>query len=94
MSDKVVYEFRFIETEDGFRFEFNGDKEQLKKMVFGPGMCHGSGFDWGMGHWGRNRGGYRSHRRKHGPGFTPPWTWWWDKDDEPEGEPTPPKDRV
>lgn len=38
MSEKVLQEIRFIETNDGFRIEAKGDKEQLKAMGLGPGM--------------------------------------------------------
>ena len=74
MAEKVLHEVRFIETDDGYRVEVKGDKEQLKKMGmmhfgkkgFGPGMFFGRGR---RGHWGRGHG--------YGP---PPWAW----DCEPE----------
>lgn len=33
--DKVLHEFRIIETDDGFRIEIKGDKEQLRPMIMG-----------------------------------------------------------
>ena len=62
MADKVIHEVKFIETDDGYRVEINGDKEQLKKMFdkgrgFGPmgffshKMRHAS---WGRGPWAIN----------------------------------------
>ncbi len=36
--EKVIHEVRFVETDDGFRVEIKGDKEQIRKMGFGPGM--------------------------------------------------------
>lgn len=82
MTEKVIHEVRFIETDDGFRIEVKGDKERMKKMGFGPGM----GFWPGMGFRPRMHF-WRAGRRpwKHGHGFGPPWMWgWWGE--EPEGE--------
>ena len=80
MTEKVLSEIRFIETDDGYRVEFKGDKEQLKKMGFmhrgcGPGRFFGRGRGkfWGGGH------GY-------GP---PPWAWEWE---EMSGEDAPPSE--
>jgi hypothetical protein len=99
MTEKVVHEGRFIETDDGYRIEVKGDKERLKEMGFGPGMM---GFGRGMGFgprmfFKRRRGrhGRHGHRRhRFGPGFGP-WSWWSDwfeEDDEDETEKEPPKD--
>ncbi len=93
-KEKIIYEFRFFETEDGFRFEFNGDKDHLKNMGFEPGMGQNSCFGWGMGHFQKHRGRYKKHWRKHGRGFSPPWSWWWDNDDEPEEGPKPPNEKA
>jgi hypothetical protein len=46
MTEKVISEIRLIETDDGYRIEMKGDKENLKKMGFthkgfGPGRCFG-----------------------------------------------------
>ena len=86
MGEKVIHEVKFVETDDGFRIEFKGDKERLRKMGFGPGM----GFDPAMRfklrhehfrhhHHGPRRGGW-------GMGYGP-WGWWWDDEPEEEGEP-------
>lgn len=57
MTEKVIQEIRFIETDDGFRIEATGDKEQLKAMGFGPEMFRmGRGF------------GRKGHHRRHRPG--------------------------
>jgi hypothetical protein len=90
MSEKVIGEIRFIETEDGFRVEVKGDKEQLKKMGWKPGA--GPGFMGMGGHhkrawhgmwpgFGRHHGP-RSHFGR-GPGFArgrggPCFWWYWD----------------
>jgi hypothetical protein len=70
VTEKVLSEIRFIETDDGYRVEIKGDKEKLEKMGFmhkgfGPGksFCRGRGKFWGRGH------GY-------GP---PPWAWEWEE---------------
>ena len=75
MTEKLLTEMRFIETDDGYRIEMKGDKENLKKMGFthkgfGPGrFCgRGRGRFWGRGH------GY-------GP---PPWAWEWEEMSEEE----------
>ena len=71
MTEKVLHEVRFIETDDGYRVEIKGDKEQLKEM----GMMHfgkkgfGPGKFFGRGHGWRGFGG-----RGHGFG-PPPWAW-------------------
>jgi hypothetical protein len=76
--EKVIQEFRVIETDDGYRIEIKGDKEKMKPFI----NCFGS-----KRHSRRNR-----RRRWGGPfGFGPmawmramhsggPW------DFEPEGE--------
>jgi len=84
MTEKVLHEVRFIETDDGFRVEIKGDKEQLKKMGmmhfgkkgFGPGMFFGRG-PGKRGFWGRGHG--------YGP---PPWAWDCGQTEETE-EPSP-----
>ena len=78
MEDKVISEFKVVETEDGYRIEIKGDKEKLKKMFehgprgFFPGMRHGR---HGFGPFGF---------RHHGPWGHGPWGWW---DEEDEGQP-------
>ncbi len=96
MTEKVIHEVRFIETDDGFRVEVKGDKERIKKMGFGPGMMgFGSGMGFGPGMMGfgpgmrfkrkrhrrHGRHGHREHHHGRGPSFGS-WGWWWDDDDE------------
>lgn len=38
MDEKVHYEIKFVETEDGYRLEASGDKEALKRLGIGPNM--------------------------------------------------------
>ena len=90
MTEKVLHEVRFIETDDGFRIEVKGDKELLKKMGFGPSsMGFGPG-PMGFGprfHFGAHQRRHRPHGRHRkfifGPGAGP-WAWWDQWDDEPE----------
>jgi hypothetical protein len=80
MTEKVLHEVRFIETDDGFRVEIKGDKEQLKQMGmmhfgkkgFGPGGFFGRG-QGRRGFWGRGHG--------FGP---PPWAWDYEPSEEAE----------
>jgi hypothetical protein len=59
--DKVISEFKVVETDDGFRIEIKGDKEAIRRMLrgFGPhshfGGPFGRGFRFGFGpgFWGR-----------------------------------------
>lgn len=40
--EKVINEFRVIETDDGFRIEIKGDKEKIKSFMSGFGKhAHG-----------------------------------------------------
>jgi len=72
MTEKVLHEIRFIETDDGFRLEINGDKEKMREMGFIPGMMrfgqgqHFGGFPHGSrGPRGPRMG--RMRRRGRGP---------------------------
>jgi hypothetical protein len=51
--EKVINEFRIIETDDGFRIEIKGDKEAIRQMLhgFGAGFPFGRGFRFGPGFW-------------------------------------------
>lgn len=59
--EKVINEFRVIETDDGFRIEIKGDKEAIREMLrgFGPHgfrrrkhpRGHGFGFGFGPRFW-------------------------------------------
>ena len=69
--EKVINEFRVIETDDGFRIEIKGDKEKIKSFMSGFGMP-GVG-----GHAHRHhRGGHRRAGRfgPFGHHFGP-WMW-------------------
>ena len=37
--EKVISEFKVIETEDGFRIEIKGNKEAIRRMLSGIGLC-------------------------------------------------------
>jgi hypothetical protein len=82
MVEKVIQEFRIIETEDGFRIEIKGDKERIRQFVMGLDPRN-----WER--WAR-----RWRRRASGAGFAfGPWGWgfgpwgppWWEEG-EPEEE--------
>ena len=64
MSEKVIYEVRLIETEDGLRIEMKGDKERMRDFARGHNTHwfgrhgawkrwahHGRHFGWGFGPW-------------------------------------------
>jgi hypothetical protein len=98
MSEKIISEIRFVETEDVFRIGVKGDMERLKNMDWGPGPCgpdFPSFMDFGPGRrfWKWRRRGRHGHGRHHGPPpGARPW-WYWDAD-EPEEDPDfdmPPK---
>lgn len=83
MEDKVIHEFKIIETEDGFRIEIKGDKERIRQMGFGPfGRFRGRHHRHGP--HGRH-GGHHFRVEKHF-GWGPPW-WWYEEEDEDRGEP-------
>lgn len=95
MSEKIISEIRFVETDDGFRVEVKGDFERLKNMDWGSGWGSGPcgpdfssfmGFGHGRRFWKRRRHGHgrhQGHGRHHGPPpGARPW-WFWDAD-EPE----------
>jgi hypothetical protein len=58
--EKVVNEVRVIETDDGFRVEIKGDKDQIKAFM--------SGF-------GKHKRGSHRHGRGRGGFPFPPWMW-------------------
>jgi hypothetical protein len=56
--EKVINEFKVVETDDGFRIEIKGDKEMIRRMLRGfgsPFRKHHHGFGphfWGgFGDW-------------------------------------------
>ena len=64
--DKIITEFRVIETDDGFRIEVKGDKQAIHKWMKHLGMCSPM-------HRGRHRmpfGPWGFHHAHHGSG---PW---------------------
>jgi hypothetical protein len=82
--EKVIQEFRIIETDDGFRIEIKGDKEQLRDFVmnmdprrWGP-MHHHGGPAGGPPPW-MGHGPFR--RGRFGP-FQ--FGWGFDAEDEEE----------
>jgi hypothetical protein len=79
--DKVINEFRVIETEDGFRIEVKGDKEKMKRFMRGF-----RGYRGRHGYRGRWRGpfGFRMGPMMWMHGF--PWWGPWDFEEEDEGE--------
>jgi hypothetical protein len=52
MDEKVLYEIRYVETEDGFRIEAKGNKKGLRRMGYGPKAI-------------LSRGGGRGRKRRH-----------------------------
>lgn len=49
--EKIINEFKIVETDDGFRIEIKGDKEAIRRMLkgFGPHNFFGGGFPFGRG---------------------------------------------
>jgi hypothetical protein len=84
--EKVIQEFRIIETEDGFRIEIKGDKERLREFVMNLDPRHWMRGPHPGGPW---------HGGKHGRGggvrFGPMGAWFGFGDrwccEEEEGEP-------
>ena len=37
--EKMINDFKIIETEDGFRIEIKGNKETIRRMLSGFGLC-------------------------------------------------------
>ena len=86
MEDKILHEFKVIETEDGFRIEIKGDKERLRRMGFGP-------FGRGRGRHHRHGPHGHSFRFEKHFGWGPPW-WWYEEEGEDRGEPEEPAEGV
>ena len=38
MNEKILYEIKLVENDDGYRLEASGDKEVLKQLGIGPDM--------------------------------------------------------
>jgi hypothetical protein len=83
VTEKVLHEVRFIETDDGFRIEMKGDKEKIRKMGFGPAMGM---MGFGPGRHRKHHRGHGRHRHHHhheGHGRRG-WGYWWDDAAEAE----------
>jgi hypothetical protein len=72
--EKIISEYKIIETDDGFRIEIKGDKESLRKM-----------FIDGPRHFFRGKGPF-GHHFSHGPGFGHKFHDWCAPWAEPEKE--------
>ncbi|MBN1680546.1 MAG: hypothetical protein JW966_09655 [Anaerolineae bacterium] len=85
--EKVLQEFRIIETDDGFRIEIKGDKDELRDFVMSldPRQWAHPRPPFGPPPFMRGRRGkhFGFHFGPGGFGFGPPWEW--DEDDEEEG---------
>jgi hypothetical protein len=82
--EKVINEFRVIETDDGFRIEIKGDKKVIREMLqgFGP-------------HFFRRR--KRPFGHGFGPRFWAEfgdwcWPWHWEEEEEEKKEKDTPTD--
>ena len=63
--EKVIQEFRVIETDDGYRIEIKGDKDKIKHFMRGFG-----GMKRRRRHWRRRWGPFAWMRGMH---FHGPW---------------------
>jgi hypothetical protein len=69
MSEKVLREIKIIETDDGFRIEMTGDKEELRKMLFEQGKPFFMPFGRGRGFGGHGPFGHHHEHGQHEHGF-------------------------
>ena len=90
MEDKIIHEFKIIETEDGFRIEVKGDKERIRQMGFGPFGRFRGRHRHGPGPRGRHGGHFRYEKHF---GWGPPW-WWYEEEAEDSGESEEPSEKV
>jgi hypothetical protein len=76
--EKIINEFKIVETDDGFRIEIKGNKEAIRRMLkgFGPHSFSGGGSPFGQG-----------FRFGFGPGFWGGFGGWWGAEEETEEEP-------
>jgi hypothetical protein len=56
-NEKIHYEIRFVETDDGYRLEATGNKHALNRMGIGPNMLNR-----------RRKRGHGAARGRRGPG--------------------------
>jgi len=82
--EKVINEFKVIETDDGFRIEIKGDKETIREMLggFGPHFFRGHrkhpfGHQFGFG--------FGPHFWTHFGGRCGPWEWEEEEEQQQEG---------
>jgi hypothetical protein len=73
--EKIISEFKVIETDDGFRIDIKGDKDALRKMFIAGGP-----------HRVFRGRGRRGHQVPFGPGFGGGFHGWCGPWDEPEQE--------
>ena len=71
--EKVIGEFKIVETEDGYRIEIKGDKERMKEIFSGLRWRkfrsrHFHPFDFSRGFWGAMG----------------PWCCWWEEEEGSE----------
>ena len=67
MAEKVIHEYKLIETDDGYRIEIKGDKDQIKKWMEGGSRHRRRGWrSRGYGPFGFP--GMMFTRGHHGPG--------------------------
>jgi len=69
MAEKVIHEYKVIETDDGFRIEIKGDKERIKKWMEGGSRHRRMGWRGrGFGPGGFGFPGMMFMKGHHGPG--------------------------
>ncbi len=67
MAEKLIHEYRLIETDDGYRIEIKGDTEKIKKWLEG-GPRHRKGRWMGRGFGPYGSPGMMFMKGHHGPG--------------------------
>jgi hypothetical protein len=84
--EKLISEFRVIETDDGFRIEITGDKQKMREFMrghgehrhWGPRSRHGSG-------WGPFAHGMSPMMWMKMASCMDAWDYETEQDEEPEG---------
>ncbi|MCZ6530346.1 MAG: hypothetical protein O6949_08445 [Chloroflexi bacterium] len=66
MAEKVIHEYKVIETDDGYRIEIKGDKERIRKWIEGNRRMGWRGR--GFGPFGSGFPGMMFMKGHHGPG--------------------------
>ncbi|MCB0007517.1 MAG: hypothetical protein KDE04_13725 [Anaerolineales bacterium] len=62
--EKIIQEYKVIETEDGYRIEIKGDKEALRRLGL-PDRLPFAGDGMRFRHWGKRRWRQGPHGRGH-----------------------------